>query len=113
MSNFSESEERQELRRQVAKLAAKYGRDYFTKKARAGEKTTELMQEIGQAGYLGINIAEEFGGGGGGIGDVAAVCEELAAAGCPLRNSAVYSIASSFPLRFRRVDEDGQQIRPD
>ncbi len=84
MSNFSESEERQELRRQVAKLAAKYGRDYFTKKARAGEKTTELMQEIGQAGYLGINIAEEFGGGGGGIGDVAAVCEELAAAGCPL-----------------------------
>jgi alkylation response protein AidB-like acyl-CoA dehydrogenase len=81
---FSETEERQELRKQVAKLAGKYGREYFVEKARAGEKTTELWLEIGKNGYLGINIPEEYGGGGGGIGDVAAVCEELAAQGCPL-----------------------------
>ena len=83
-SMFSETEERQELRRQVAKLASKYGREWFTAKARAGEKTTELWLEIGKNGYLGINIPEEYGGGGGGIGDIAAVCEELAAQGCPL-----------------------------
>ena len=70
--------------RQVAKLAGKYGREWFTEKARAGEKTTELWLEIGKNGYLGINIPEEYGGGGGGIGDIAAVCEELAAQGCPL-----------------------------
>ena len=81
---FTESEERQELRRQVAKLASGYGREYFTEKARAREKTTDLWLAIGKAGYLGINIPEEYGGGGGGIGDVAAVCEELAAQGCPL-----------------------------
>jgi len=84
MTTFSETEERQELRRQVAKLASKYGRDWFAAKARAGEKTTELWMEIARAGYLGINIPEDYGGGGGGIGDVAAVCEELAAQGCPL-----------------------------
>ncbi len=85
MSNaFTESEERQELRRQVAKLAATFGREYFTDKARKGEKTTELMAAVGKAGYLGVNLPEEYGGGGGGIGDVAAVCEELAAQGCPL-----------------------------
>jgi alkylation response protein AidB-like acyl-CoA dehydrogenase len=84
MSTFSESEERQELRKQVAKLASKYGRGYITEKARSGQKTTELWLEIGKNGYLGINIPEEYGGGGGGIGDVAAVCEELAAQGCPL-----------------------------
>ena len=84
MSNFTESEERQELRRQVAKLAGTFGREYFVEKARAGEKTTELTLAVGKAGYLGVNIAEEYGGGGGGIGDVAAVCEELAAQGCPL-----------------------------
>jgi alkylation response protein AidB-like acyl-CoA dehydrogenase len=84
MTSFTESDERLELRRQVARLAGRFGREWFTEKARAGEKTTELWLEIGKAGYLGINIAEEYGGGGGGIGDIAAVCEELAAQGCPL-----------------------------
>jgi alkylation response protein AidB-like acyl-CoA dehydrogenase len=81
---FTETEERQELRRQVARLASTYGREYFTRCARSGEKTTDLWLAIGKAGYLGINIPEEYGGGSGGIGDVAAVCEELAAQGCPL-----------------------------
>jgi alkylation response protein AidB-like acyl-CoA dehydrogenase len=84
MSEFQESPERQALRREVAKLAGKFGREWFTEKARAGEKTTELWLEIGRNGYLGINIPEEYGGGGGGIGDIAAVCEELSAQGCPL-----------------------------
>src|SRR6476469_7677153 len=81
---FSETEERQALRKEVAKLAGKFGREWFTEQARSGEKTTELWLEIGKNGYLGINIPEEYGGGGGGIGDIAAVCEELAAQGCPL-----------------------------
>lgn len=84
MTTFTEPEERQELRRQVARLASRYGRDWFAEKARTGEKTTELWLEIAKAGYLGINVPEEYGGGGGGIADVAAVCEELAAQGCPL-----------------------------
>jgi alkylation response protein AidB-like acyl-CoA dehydrogenase len=84
MSTFTETEERQELRKAVRKLAGKYGREWFTEKARSGEKTTELWLEVGRNGYLGINIPEEYGGSGGGIGDIAAVCEELAAQGCPL-----------------------------
>jgi alkylation response protein AidB-like acyl-CoA dehydrogenase len=81
---FTETEERTALRAAVAKLAGGYGRDYFVQKARSGGKTTDLWLEIGKHGYLGVNIPEEYGGGGGGIGDVAAVCEELAAKGCPL-----------------------------
>jgi hypothetical protein len=84
MTGFTETEERVALRKAVAKLASGYGREYFTKQARGGGKTTELWLEIGKHGYLGVNIPEEYGGGGGGIGDVAAVCEELAAQGCPL-----------------------------
>jgi alkylation response protein AidB-like acyl-CoA dehydrogenase len=84
VNSYTESEERQALRREVAKLAGKYGREWFTERARAGEKSTELWLEIARNGYLGINLPEEYGGGGGGIGDIAAVCEELAAKGCPL-----------------------------
>lgn len=82
--NYQESPERQQLRAAVRDLASKYGREYFVRKARAGEKTTELWSEAGRLGYLGVNLPEEHGGGGGGLGDLAAVCEELAAAGCPL-----------------------------
>jgi len=70
---FTESEERQTLRREVGKLASGFGREYFTKQARSGGKTTDLWLAIGKNGYLGINIPEEYGGGGGGIGDIAAV----------------------------------------
>jgi alkylation response protein AidB-like acyl-CoA dehydrogenase len=84
VTGYTESDERQALRREVAKLAKTYGREWFTEKARSGGKTTDLWLEIGRNGYLGINLPEEYGGGGGGIGDIAAVCEELAAHGCPL-----------------------------
>lgn len=79
-----ESEERQALRTAVAKLAGKYGRDYYLERARAGEKTPELWQEAGRLGYLGVHIPSSFGGGDGGIGDLAAVCEEFASMGTPL-----------------------------
>ncbi|MGZ8800156.1 MAG: acyl-CoA dehydrogenase family protein, partial [Aeromicrobium sp.] len=81
---FSESEERLALRKAVGELGRKYGRAYFEEAARSGKKTDELWDEAGKLGYLGVAVPEEFGGGGGDIGDLAAVCEELAAAGCPL-----------------------------
>jgi len=81
---FTETPERQELRRAVAALGSTYGSAYFDRAAREGRKTTELWSEAGRLGYLGVAVPEEYGGGGGEIGDLAAVCEELAAAGCPL-----------------------------
>lgn len=82
--SFTESDERQALRKAVFDLGSKYGHEYYLNKARNGGKTTEAWDEAGKLGYLGVAIPEEFGGGGGGIGDLAAVCEELCAAGVPL-----------------------------
>ncbi len=84
MTIFIESEERRALRKAVAELGAKYGEAYFFEAARGGRKTTELWEEAAALGYLGVSIPEEYGGGGGDIGDLAAVLEELAIAGCPL-----------------------------
>jgi alkylation response protein AidB-like acyl-CoA dehydrogenase len=81
---FVESAERQALRRAVSDLAGGFGRDYFLRCARNGEHTGELWSAVGKHGYLGVAVPEQYGGGGGGVGDLAAVCEELAAAGCPL-----------------------------
>jgi len=81
---FSEPSERIALRDAVFKLASSYGHEYMERQWRAGEKTTELWNDMGKNGYLGVSIPEEYGGGGGGIADLAAVMEEVAAAGAPL-----------------------------
>jgi alkylation response protein AidB-like acyl-CoA dehydrogenase len=82
--SFVESEERRALRQAVAELGKKYGYDYFKDKARKGEHTDELWAEAGKLGYLGVNLPEQYGGGGGGMADLSVVLEELGAAGCPL-----------------------------
>jgi alkylation response protein AidB-like acyl-CoA dehydrogenase len=84
VTGFTESDERRALRAAVGELGKRYGGEWFLKKARAGEKSSELWDEAGKLGYLGVNVPEEYGGGGGNIGDLAAVAEELAAAGCGL-----------------------------
>ena len=82
--DFAETAEQRLLRSSVAEVAARYGHAYWLGKAKAGEKTRELWDEVGRLGYLGVNVPEEYGGGGRGIVELAIVAEELAAAGCPL-----------------------------
>ncbi|MFD9593452.1 acyl-CoA dehydrogenase family protein [Kitasatospora sp. NPDC059973] len=83
-SPLIESSERQALRRAVADLGSRYGSAYYLGKARAGLPADELWAEAGKAGYLGVNLPAEYGGGGGGIADLSIVLEELGTAGCPL-----------------------------
>jgi alkylation response protein AidB-like acyl-CoA dehydrogenase len=82
--DFAETAEQRLLRSSVAEVAGRYGHPYWLGKAKAGEKTRELWDEVGRLGYLGVGVPEEYGGGGRGITELAIVAEELAAAGCPL-----------------------------
>jgi alkylation response protein AidB-like acyl-CoA dehydrogenase len=110
--NFVESDERVALRGAVGDLGRRYGHEYYVKQARAGGHTDELWKEAGKLGYLGVAVPEEFGGGGGGIGDLAAVCEELSAAGCPLLMMVVSpAICATIIARFG-TDEQKQQWLP-
>jgi alkylation response protein AidB-like acyl-CoA dehydrogenase len=82
--NFDLTDEQTQLRDAVAALGKRYGPRYFLEKAKSGGHTSELWAEAGKLGYLGVSLPEEHGGGGGGVTELAIVCEELAAAGCPL-----------------------------
>ncbi|MFC5723828.1 acyl-CoA dehydrogenase family protein [Streptomyces gamaensis] len=79
-----ETREHRALRAAVAALGKRYGRPYLTEVVRRGEHPEELWAEAGRLGYLGANIPEEYGGGGGGIAELSIVLEELGAAGSPL-----------------------------
>ncbi|WP_433857780.1 acyl-CoA dehydrogenase family protein [Streptomyces kronopolitis] len=85
MSNpVIESEEHRALRSSVAALGKRYGREYITQAVAEGRHADALWAEAAKLGYLGVNLPEEYGGGGGGIAELSLVLEELGAAGCPL-----------------------------
>ncbi|PWW62329.1 acyl-CoA dehydrogenase family protein [Actinokineospora spheciospongiae] len=109
--SFTESEERQALRKAVAELGRKYGHEYTLKAARSGGHTTELWNEAGELGYLGVSVPEEFGGGGGGIGDLAAVCEELGATGTGLLQMVVSpAICATIIARFGTPEQKSRWL---
>jgi alkylation response protein AidB-like acyl-CoA dehydrogenase len=81
--DFAADPAHRDLRAAVAALAAGYGGAYYARHAEAGTPTTELWNELGKYGFVGVNIPEQYGGGGGGLSELAIVCEELGAAGCP------------------------------
>jgi alkylation response protein AidB-like acyl-CoA dehydrogenase len=81
---FRESEEQVALRNAVAELGKRYGHEYTAPRARAREPLTELWREAGTSGFIGVNLPEQYGGGGAGMYELAIVGEELNAAGCGL-----------------------------
>ncbi|OZC57338.1 acyl-CoA dehydrogenase family protein [Rhodococcus sp. 14-2470-1a] len=83
--SFIETEEQKGLRTSVSSLGKRYNYiDYVLPKARKGEPLSELWNEAGKLGFLGVNLPEEYGGGGAGIYELALVQEELAAHGAGL-----------------------------
>lgn len=82
--DFLESEEQAILRQTVSRIASSFGHSYYLEKARAGQRSDELWDALAEGGFIGINIPATYGGGGQGLSELAIVCEECAAAGCPL-----------------------------
>jgi alkylation response protein AidB-like acyl-CoA dehydrogenase len=110
--DFTQSDEHVMLGEAVSAIASKFGHEYYVTKARADERTTELWQAVGEAGFLGVNVPEEYGGGGMGISELAMVAEELAAAGCPLLIMVVSpAICATIIAKFG-TDEQKQRWLP-
>ena len=82
------------LRESVAKLMSGFGRQYFQDVVKRDARPDELWAALGEAGFLGVHIPEEFGGGGGGMSEYQIIVEEVAAHGCPLLQLVINSICA-------------------
>lgn len=78
------SQEETLLREAVAGICRDFGREYMQRKRDAGEPPSELWDALASRGYLGVNIPEEYDGGGLGMAALSWVGEEISAAGCAL-----------------------------
>jgi alkylation response protein AidB-like acyl-CoA dehydrogenase len=82
--DFAESDEHRDLRAAVAAIAADFGPSYFLAHAADHTPCTELWDALAKAGFIGVNVPVEYGGGGGGLTELILIGEELAAQGTPL-----------------------------
>ncbi|MFI6856972.1 acyl-CoA dehydrogenase family protein [Streptomyces sp. NPDC050416] len=98
-----DTEDHKALREAVAALGNRHGRPH---------DPAQLWSEAGKLGYLGVNLPEGYGGGGGGISELSIVLEELGAAGCPLLMMIVSpAICGTVIARFG-TDAQKQQWLP-
>ncbi|MFF4352124.1 acyl-CoA dehydrogenase family protein [Streptomyces sp. NPDC001530] len=113
MSPVIETEEHKALRSAVAALGKRYGRNYLTKVIADGGHPDELWSEAAKLGYLGVNLPEAYGGGGGGISELSIVLEELGAAGCPLLMMVVSpAICGTVIARFGTKAQQQEWLPP-
>ncbi|MDT5252379.1 MAG: hypothetical protein QOE48_6045 [Mycobacterium sp.] len=110
--DFSEPPEIRDLRQAIGAVTDKYGAGYFAERAAAHEPTTELWRDLAQHGFIGINFPEEYGGGEAGVAELAIVCEETAAHGCPLLLLLVSSAISGELLTRYGTPEQRQEWLP-
>jgi alkylation response protein AidB-like acyl-CoA dehydrogenase len=104
--DFAETAEQQALRKTVAEIAGHFGGAYYAARAHAREPCTELWQALGEAGFIGVNLPEAYGGGGGGLTELAIVCEETSAQGCPLTLLLVSSgVSAEVIARYGREEQ--------
>ncbi|SRX93865.1 Acyl-CoA dehydrogenase FadE12 [Mycobacterium tuberculosis H37Rv] [Mycobacterium shimoidei] len=111
-SSFIENEERQALRKAVAALVSNCGQDYYLEKARAHQHTDELWNEAGKLGFLGVNLPEQYGGGGAGMYELSLVMEEMAAHGCALLMMVVSPAINGTIISKFGTDEQKQRWLP-
>jgi hypothetical protein len=82
--DFVDPSEHVLLRTTVSEIAGRFGHSYFVDQARQDGKTDKLWMELADHGFIGVHLPGEYGGGDAGVSELAIVCEETAAQGCPL-----------------------------
>ncbi len=75
------SDEELAIRTSVREIVEGFGPDYARTCYEAGEPPSAMWKALAEQGFVGINVPEEWGGGGLGMWGLQLVGEELAAAG--------------------------------
>lgn len=85
--DFELSPQQQELRIAARELAARFDDEYWLHHDEAETFPWDFYKAFAEAGWLGIAIPEEYGGGGLGITEAALLLEEVAASGAGMNGA--------------------------
>lgn len=110
--DFSLSDEHAGLIETVGRITDRFGHDYYVQHATDHEPCDEIWQALGEAGFIAVNVPEEYGGSGGGLQELALVCEETAAHGVPLLLAIVSSAISAEVIRHFGTEDQKRAHLP-
>ena len=66
----------------ATEIATEFGPEYWREKEENGEFAAGFWDELGEAGFHGLLVPEEYGGAGMGMGELGLAMETLCAEGC-------------------------------
>lgn len=82
--DFESTDLQLQIQQAVRELTSQFPDDYWLQQDRESTFPWEFYREIAEAGWLGVAVPTEYGGGGLGITEAALVLQEIAASGAAL-----------------------------
>lgn len=84
---FTEAEEHASIRQAIREICAQFPVEYWRERDTRHEFPWEFYGALATAGWVGIAIPQEYGGGGAGITEASIVLEEIAASGAAMNGA--------------------------
>jgi acyl-CoA dehydrogenase len=94
--DFRLTDEQQMMVETATKIGEQYGVDYWRKLDEAGDYPTEMWHAICEAGFCGVALAEEHGGAGLGMVEMALIVEALCKGGAGSTLSQLFMLNPIF-----------------
>jgi acyl-CoA dehydrogenase len=107
--DFSLTPEQQEIQGAVRELAAKFDDEYWAARDARHEFPWDFYKAFADAGWLGIAIPEQYGGGGLGIAEAALLLQEVASSGAAMNGCSAMHL-SIFGINII-VKHGSQELR--
>jgi acyl-CoA dehydrogenase len=82
--DFDLTEDQVSIQKAVRNLAAGFGDDYWARLDREHEFPWDFYRVFADAGWVGMSLPEQYGGGGQGIAEAGLLVEEIAASGAAM-----------------------------
>ncbi|MBB5216391.1 acyl-CoA dehydrogenase family protein [Parapusillimonas granuli] len=112
--NFEPSQEHESIRVAVKALCDRFPESYWLERDADGEFPHEFYTAMGQAGWLGIAIPEQYGGAGLGVQEASVMMQTVAESGACLSGaSAVHiNIFGLLPVVVYGTEEQKRRMLP-
>ena len=114
--NFETTQERSMIRSTAEDIAGEYGPEYWREKEEDGEFAQAFWDELGEAGFHGLLVPEEYEGAGMGMQEMGLAMETLCAEGCGMAGTWYLVLTAGMAavgIREHGTDEQKERYLPD